>query len=118
MNDRKLRLPRSSTATPRLACILRGLANTEGGVLSGVQTPAPTRCSRAPPKIAVLFYNALRHGMNYVDPGDSYCETRYRRAGYLQPSPLGKVFGFVLQAHLSAPEPICISPPNSAATRL
>ena len=25
-------------------------------------------------KIAVLFYNALRHGMNYVDPGASYYE--------------------------------------------
>jgi hypothetical protein len=37
MNDRKFRLPRSSTATPRLACILRGSANTERGVLSGVR---------------------------------------------------------------------------------
>jgi len=26
----------------------------------------------------VLFYNALRHGMDYVDPGASYYETRYR----------------------------------------
>jgi transposase len=29
-------------------------------------------------KIAVLFYNALRHGMDYVDPGASSYETRYR----------------------------------------
>ena len=29
-------------------------------------------------KIAVLFYNALRRGMDYVDPGASYYETRYR----------------------------------------
>ena len=28
-------------------------------------------------KIATLFYNALRHGMDYVDPGASYYETRY-----------------------------------------
>jgi transposase len=27
-------------------------------------------------KIAVLFYNALRHGMDYVDPGASYYEDR------------------------------------------
>src|SRR5436189_2613737 len=29
-------------------------------------------------KIAVLFYNAVRHGMEYVDPGASSSETRYR----------------------------------------
>ena len=30
-------------------------------------------------KIAVLFYNALRHGMDYADPGASYYEERYQR---------------------------------------
>lgn len=30
-------------------------------------------------KLAVLFYNALRHGMTYVDPGASYYEERYRQ---------------------------------------
>jgi hypothetical protein len=29
-------------------------------------------------KVAVLFYNAVRHGMEYVDPGASSYETRYR----------------------------------------
>ncbi len=29
-------------------------------------------------KIAVLFYNMLRHGMEYADPGASYYEDRYR----------------------------------------
>src|SRR4051812_31987069 len=28
-------------------------------------------------KIAVLFYNAVRHGMEYADPGASSYETRY-----------------------------------------
>lgn len=28
-------------------------------------------------KIAVLFYNAVRHGMDYVDPGASSYGTRY-----------------------------------------
>ena len=27
-------------------------------------------------KVAVLFYNAVRHGMEYVDPGASSYETR------------------------------------------
>ncbi len=30
-------------------------------------------------KIAVLFYNTLRHGMSYADPGASYYEERYRQ---------------------------------------
>jgi transposase len=30
-------------------------------------------------KIAVLFYNALRHGAAYVDPGVDYYEERYRK---------------------------------------
>jgi len=27
----------------------------------------------------VLFYNTLRYGMGYVDPGASYYEDRYRQ---------------------------------------
>src|SRR5262249_31929265 len=30
-------------------------------------------------KLAILFYNALRFGMAYVDPGTSYYEERYRQ---------------------------------------
>ena len=30
-------------------------------------------------KIAVLFYNTLRYGMDYVDPGATYYEERYRQ---------------------------------------
>ena len=30
-------------------------------------------------KIAVLFYNTLRHGMAYTDPGATYYEDRYRQ---------------------------------------
>lgn len=30
-------------------------------------------------KLAILFYNALRYGRNYADPGADYYEERYRR---------------------------------------
>jgi hypothetical protein len=30
-------------------------------------------------KLAVLFYNALRHGLAYEDPGAIYYEERYRQ---------------------------------------
>jgi len=50
-------------------------------------------------KIAVLFYNALRHGMDYVDPGASYYEIRYRERVIYNLHRSAKAFGYVLQAH-------------------
>jgi hypothetical protein len=49
-------------------------------------------------KIAVLFYNAIRHGMDYVDPGASYYETRYRERVVKNLHRRAKAFGFILQA--------------------
>ena len=48
-------------------------------------------------KIAVLFYNAVQHGMNYVDPGASSYETRYRARVIANLHRRAKAFGFVLQ---------------------
>jgi hypothetical protein len=48
-------------------------------------------------KIAVLFYNAVRHGMDYVDPGASSYETRYRTRVIKNLHRRAKAFGFVLQ---------------------
>jgi hypothetical protein len=54
-------------------------------------------------KIAVLFYNAVRHGMEYVDPGASYYETRYRTRVVNNLHRRAKAFGFVLQPMELAP---------------
>jgi len=48
-------------------------------------------------KIAVLFYNAVRYGMDYVDPGASSYETRYRMRVVNNLHRRAKAFGFVLQ---------------------
>jgi transposase len=48
-------------------------------------------------KLAVLFYNAVRHGMEYVDPGASFYETRYRTRVVNNLHRRAKAFGFVLQ---------------------
>jgi hypothetical protein len=47
-------------------------------------------------KIAVLFYNAVHHGMEYVDPGASSYETRYRTRVVNNLHRRAKAFGFVL----------------------
>ena len=54
-------------------------------------------------KIAVLFYNAVRHGMEYVDPGASFYETRYRERVVDNLHRRAKAFGFVL--HPAEPTP-------------
>jgi len=48
-------------------------------------------------KIAVLFYNAVQHGMDYIDPGASIYETRYRARVVDNLHRRAKAFGFVLQ---------------------
>ena len=48
-------------------------------------------------KVAVLFYNAVRHGMEYLDPGASSYETRYRTRVVNNLHRRAKAFGFVLQ---------------------
>src|SRR5215212_2921355 len=54
-------------------------------------------------KIAVLFYNTLRHGMSYTDPGASYYEERYRRRVLANLRRRAKSLGYVLQATDSTP---------------
>lgn len=48
-------------------------------------------------KIAVLFYNTLRHGMSYADPGATYYEDRYRQRVLTNLQRRAKSLGYVLQ---------------------
>ena len=48
-------------------------------------------------KIAVLFYNTLRHGMSYADPGASYYEDRYKQRVLTNLRRRAKSLGFVLR---------------------
>jgi transposase len=48
-------------------------------------------------KIAVLFYNTLRHGTAYADPGATYYEDRYRQRVLHNLQRRAKSLGFVLQ---------------------
>jgi hypothetical protein len=49
-------------------------------------------------KIAVLFYNTLRHGMSYKDPGADQYERQYRSRVLANLQRRAKSLGFVLQA--------------------
>jgi hypothetical protein len=48
-------------------------------------------------KIAVLFYNTLRHGMSYADPGAAYYEDRYKQRVLTNLQRRAKSLGFALE---------------------
>jgi transposase len=60
-------------------------------------------------KIAVLFYNALRQGMDYIDPGAAYDEERYRRRVLTNLQRRAKSLGYVLQEATAVPTAMAVS---------
>jgi transposase len=52
-------------------------------------------------KIAILFYNAMRFGMNYQDPGATHYEQKYRERVIKQLHRRAAHFGFTLQEAVS-----------------
>ncbi|WP_342709817.1 hypothetical protein AAFG13_36170 [Bradyrhizobium sp. B124] len=53
---------------------------------------------------AVLFYNTLRHGISYKDPGADHYEEQYRSRVLANLKRRAKSLGFVLQAVPCGPE--------------
>ncbi len=51
----------------------------------------------------MLFYNALRHGLAYVDPGVSYYEERYRQRVLHNLHRRARQLGYALVASEVAP---------------
>lgn len=100
LSSRTRRSGSRATALLRLAAVTVGRTDTALGAfyrrLSARigKAKAVTATAR---KIAVLFYNAVRHGMEYVDPGASFYETRYRARVVHNLHRRAKTFGFVLQ---------------------
>ena len=48
-------------------------------------------------KLAVLFYNTLRYGMDYSDPGASYYEEQHRQRVVRNLARRAKQFGYTLE---------------------
>src|ERR1700759_2064968 len=100
LSTRTRRSGSRATALLRLAAVTVGRTQTALGAfyrrLSARvgKAKAVTATAR---KIAVLFYNAVQHGMEYVDPGASSYETRYRARVIDNLHRRAKAFGFVLQ---------------------
>jgi len=88
------------TAHLRLAAVTVGRTDTALGAfyrrLSARvgKAKAVTATAR---KIAVLFYNAMRFGMDYQDPGAAHYEQKYRERAIKQLHRRAAQFGFTLQ---------------------
>ena len=102
----KMLLSRTRRSGGRAAALLRLAAVTVGRTdtaLGAFYRRLSSRIGKAKAvtatarKVAVLFYNAVRHGMEYVDPGASSYETRYRTRVVNNLHRRAKAFGFVLQ---------------------
>lgn len=101
LSSRTRRSGSRAAALLRLAAVTIGRSETALGAFYrrlSARTGKAKAVTATARKIAVLFYNALRHGMDYVDPGASYYETRYRERVVKNLRRRAKAFGFVLQA--------------------
>lgn len=97
---------RTRRSSSRAAALLRLAAGTVGRTQTALgafyrrlsarvgKAKAITATAR---KIAVLFYNTLRHGLDYRDPGASYYEERYRQRVLTNLQRRAKSLGYVLQ---------------------
>jgi transposase len=100
LSSRTRRSGNRAASLLRLAAVTVGRTDTALGAffrrLSGRvgKAKAVTATAR---KIAVLFYNTLRHGMDYADPGASYYEERYRQRVLTNLQRRAKSLGYVLQ---------------------
>lgn len=96
-------------ATLRMAAISVGKTDTALGAFyrrlsaRAGKAKAVTATAR---KIAVLFYNTLRYGMNYQDPGANQYEERYRSRVVANLKRRAKTFGFSLQELPSGSEKV------------
>ncbi len=106
LSSRTRRSSNRAAAALRLAAVTIGRTDTALGAfyrrLSARigKAKAVTATAR---KIAVLFYNTLRHGMDYTDPGASYYEERYRQRVLTNLQRRAKALGYVLQ-EVATPE--------------
>jgi transposase len=112
LSARTRRSSNRAAALLRLAAVTVGRTETALGAfyrrLAGRvgKAKAVTATAR---KMAVLFHNTLRHGMDYTDPGASYYEDRYRRRVLTNLQRRAKSLGFVLQAVEASPDEVGVS---------
>ncbi|WP_244212278.1 hypothetical protein [Paraburkholderia hospita] len=100
LSSKTRRSSSKAAAALRLAAVTIGKTDT---ALGGFYRRLSVRIGKAKAltatarKVAVLFYNTLRYGMKYVDPGAEYYEERYRQRVLNNLTRRAESLGYVLQ---------------------
>ncbi len=84
----------------RLAAVAVGKTDTALGAFYrrlGARAGKAKAVTATARKLGVLFYNTLRHGMEYADPGASHYEARYRQRAVASLRRRAKSLGFTLE---------------------
>jgi len=100
LSSKTRRSSNRAAALLRLAAVTVGKTDTALGAFYrrlGARAGKAKAVTATARKIAVLFYNALRYGMQYADPGAGYYEERYRQRLVGNLRRRAASLGFVLQ---------------------
>ena len=107
LSSKTRRSSNRATALLRIAAVNIGKTQTALGAFYrrlAARTGKAKAVTATARKLAILFYNALRFGMSYVDPGVSSYEERYRQRVIHNLHRRAKSLGFTLVAASPAPE--------------
>lgn len=107
LSSKTRRSSNRATALLRIAAVNIGKTQTALGAFYrrlAARTGKAKAVTATARKLAILFYNALRHGMTYVDPGVSAYEERYRQRVIHNLHRRAKSLGFTLVAAPPATE--------------
>jgi len=107
LSSKTRRSSNRATALLRIAAVNVGKTQTAIGAFYrrlAARTGKAKAVTATARKLAILFYNALRFGMTYVDPGVSSYEERYRQRVIHNLQRRAKSLGFTLVAAPQATE--------------
>ena len=102
LNSKTRRSANRVVALLRLAAVTVGKTDTALGAFYrrlGARAGKAKAVTATARKIAVLFYNTLRYGMAYADPGASYYEARYRQRAVANLRRRAKSLGFTVEEY-------------------
>lgn len=89
-----------ASAALRLAATTVGRTSTALGAFYrrlGARVGKAKAVTATARKIATLFYNTLRHGTHYIDPGENYYEARYQKRLIENLTKRAAALGYTLQ---------------------
>lgn len=112
LSSRTRRSSNRAAALLRIAAVNIGKTETALGAFYrrlGARIGKAKAVTATARKLAVLFYNALRYGMRYADPGANYYDERYKQRVLSNLQRRARQMGFMLVSATDLPAAIGVS---------